>query len=81
VIIYGPSFCLFSYVFLKKAERAIKEVAPKIPIRWIDKSKEPEEVRKRGDVEGCFVNARSIKSSVLDKENFRKEVIRALEGS
>ena len=30
-IIYGPSFCPFSYVFLKRAEQIIGESAPEIP--------------------------------------------------
>jgi hypothetical protein len=78
VIVYGPSFCPFSYVFLKRAEGMIREIAPKIPIRWIDRSAEPEEVGKRGSVEGCVVNARQVKSFVLDQEGFRKEVTEAL---
>ncbi|MEW6455575.1 MAG: GNAT family N-acetyltransferase [Acidobacteriota bacterium] len=78
LLIYGPSFCPFSYSFLKKAEQEIKEVAQGIPMRWISKSEEPEEVKKRGNVEGCFVNAKPIKSFVFDKENFQKEVSEAL---
>jgi hypothetical protein len=66
------------YVFLKKAEQVIKEVAPGIPIRWIDKSKEPEESRKRGNIKGCAVNTKLIKSFVLDKEDFQKEVTEVL---
>jgi len=62
LIIYGPSFCPFAYAFLKMTEQAIKEIAPGIPIRWIDKSKEPEEVKKRGYFEGCVVNAKPIMS-------------------
>jgi hypothetical protein len=45
---------------------------------WIDKSKEPQEVRKRGNIKGCIVNAKAIESYVLDKEDFQKEVIEAL---
>lgn len=78
LLIHGPSHCPFSYFFLKKAEQIIKEIAPGISIRWIDKSKEPEEVRKRGNIEGCFVNAKAIKSYVSDKEDFKKEVTEAL---
>ncbi len=79
LIIHGPSFCPFSYAFLKKAEQAVKEAAPEISVRWIDKSKEPEEFENRGKVEGCFVNAKPIKAFVLDRDNFRKEVRGALE--
>jgi len=78
LIIYGPSFCPFSYFFLKKTEQTIKEIAPGISIQWIDSSKEPDEVRKRGNIEGCVVNTKPIKSFVLDKEDFQKEVTEAL---
>ncbi|MBA7636479.1 hypothetical protein ES703_44099 [subsurface metagenome] len=78
LLVHGPSFCPFSYFFLKKAEQAIKEIAPGISIQWIDKSKEPEEIRKRGNIEGCIVNAKAIKSYVLDKEDFQKEITEAL---
>lgn len=81
LIIYGPSFCPFSYVFLKKVEQAIEEVAPGIPIRWINKAEEPEEVKKRGYIEGCVVNAKPMKSFVLDKEDFQREVAKALKMS
>jgi len=74
VIIYGPSFCPLAYRFLKEAERAILEVAPGLPVRWIDRSEEPEEVDRRGGFEGCVVNARPIRSFVLAKESFRREV-------
>jgi GNAT superfamily N-acetyltransferase len=77
LIVYGPSFCPFSYPFLKMAEQAIGEVAPGIPIRWLSKSEEPEEVEKRGGFEGCVVNARPIRAFVLDKEGFQREVAEA----
>lgn len=78
LIIYGPSFCPFSYTFLKMAEQAIMQVAPGIPVRWIDKSEEPKEVKKRGCFEGCIVNAKPIKSFVPAKDNFQREVVEAL---
>jgi len=81
VLIYGPSFCPFSYPFLKKAETHIQEVAPDIPIRWISETEDPAEMKKRGGFKGCVVNARPIKSFVLDKENFQKEVTEALKMS
>jgi N-acetylglutamate synthase-like GNAT family acetyltransferase len=77
-IIYGPSFCPFAYVFLKQAAQTIQEVAPGLSVRWIDRSKEPEEGKKRGNFEGCVVNARPIRSFVLDKESFQREVAEAL---
>ena len=78
VIIYGPSFCPYHYLFLKKAEAFIKQVAPHITIRWISESEEPEEVKKRGDFKGCIVNGKPIKSFVFEKEAFLKEVTEAL---
>jgi GNAT superfamily N-acetyltransferase len=81
LIIYGPSFCPFSYFFLKKAEEAIMGIAPELPIRWISKSEDPDAVKKRGNVEGCIVNAKPIRSFVLDKEDFQKEVKEALMGT
>jgi len=78
VIIYGPSFCPFAYAFLKKGEQAIQEIAPGLSVRWIDRSEEPEEVSKRGCFEGFVVNTRPIKSFVLDKESFQREVEKAL---
>jgi hypothetical protein len=78
LIIYGPSPCPFSYVFLKRAEQAIANVAPSVPIRWVDRTKEPEEALKRGNVDGCIVNARFINSFVLNREDFENEVKEAL---
>lgn len=77
LIIYGPSFCPFAYVFLKKAEQVIGEVIPGISVRWMSRSDEPREVERRGDVEGCVVNAKPIRTFVLDGEAFRKEVLEA----
>jgi GNAT superfamily N-acetyltransferase len=78
LIIYGPSFCPFSYPFLKMTERTIEEIAPGIPTRWIDRLEEPEAVKKRGYFEGCVVNGKPIKSFVLDREDFEKEVKEAI---
>ena len=78
LIIHGPSPCPFAYGFLLKTEEAIKKIAPDIPIRWIDKTDEPLEASKRGNFTGCVVNAVPIKSFVLYKEGFEKEVRQAL---
>jgi len=80
LFIHGPSPCPFSYVFLKRAEQAIGALAPGVPMRWINRSEEPDEVRRRGNAEGCIVNARYIKAFVLNKEAFQKEVMDALHG-
>lgn len=78
LLISGPSFCPFSYPFLKMAEQAILEIAPGIPVRWISRGREPDEAARRGIPEGCVVNARLIKAFVLDRERFREEVAAAL---
>ena len=80
LIFYGPSPCPFAYGFLLKTEEAIKKIAPDIPIRWIDKTDEPLEASKRGNFTGCVVNAVPIKSFVLYKEGFEKEIRQALGG-
>ena len=80
VFIYGPAPCPFAYVFLKRAEQVVREVAPHLSVRWINASEEPDEVRKRGGVTGCIVNAVPIKSLVLDEGRFRAEVLEALKG-
>jgi len=50
------------------------------PEARIDASTEPEEVRKRGGVTGCIVNAVPIRSPVLDEGRFRADVLEALKG-
>jgi hypothetical protein len=78
VIVHGPTFCPYSYVFLKRAERLIMEVAPGVQIRWIDSPVEPEEAEKRGLKEGCVINAKHIKAFVFQEEDFKAEVSQAL---
>jgi hypothetical protein len=80
VIISGPDYCPATYpYFLKRMEKCIREMAPRVPVRWIDSSEEPAEVKKRAvSVGDCIVNARLIKSCVLDKDNFQEEVQTAL---
>lgn len=78
VIIYTPSFCPFSYVFLKRSEQEIERNIPGVRIRWINSSEEPFEVEKRGISEGIIVNSRLIKSFVLDRDAFLEEVRSAI---
>ena len=80
VIISGPDYCPATYpYFLKRMEKYIREIDPGVYIRWIDSSEEPEEVSKRNvSVGACIVNGRLIKSYVLDKDSFQKEVRAAL---
>jgi len=77
LIFYDPS-CPFCIYFSEKIKESIREVAPKIPIRMINMFEEPEEVKKRGRVPYCAVNGKSIESFFMDKENFQKEVQKAL---
>ncbi len=78
LIFYDPS-CPFSIYFSEKIKESILEVAPDIPIRIINKFEEPEETKKRGQVPVCAVNRVPIESFFMDKENFQKEVKKALE--
>jgi GNAT superfamily N-acetyltransferase len=77
LIFYDPS-CPFAIYFLEKIKESIREVAPDIPIRAINKSEEWEEVKKRGQVPFCVINKKPIRSFFMDKENFQKEVKKAL---
>jgi len=81
LIVCGPINCPFTYpYFLKCMEKYIREIDSEIPIRWIDASENPEEVKKRNiDVQDCIVNAKQIKAVVADKDKFQKEVREALE--
>jgi len=78
VIVYGPSFCPWSYTFWQLAAKHIEEAAPGLRIRWINVSAEPQEAQRRGGFTGCVVNAVPIKSFALDKEGFQREVREAL---
>jgi len=80
VVISGADWCVATYpVFLRRMEKYIREAHPEVPIRWIDSSEEPDEVKKRNaSVGDCIVNARLMKSFVLDKDSFQEEVKAAL---
>jgi GNAT superfamily N-acetyltransferase len=79
VVIYGPSFCPWSYVFLERSVKEIKEAIPGVCVRWISSLEEPAEAEKRGIPEGIIVNARIIGTFLLnDREAFLKEVFSAL---
>ncbi|MEM0295849.1 MAG: GNAT family N-acetyltransferase [Candidatus Korarchaeum sp.] len=77
LIFYDPS-CPFRMYFAGCMESLIREVAPDLCIRMINTFKEPEEVRRRGEVPPCVVNGIPISSFFLDGENFKKEVENAL---
>jgi GNAT superfamily N-acetyltransferase len=78
IIFYDPS-CPFSIYFSEKIKESIREVAQDIPIRMVNKFEEIEEVKKRGQVPTCAVNGKPIETFFMDKENFQKEVKRALQ--
>ena len=78
IIFYDPS-CPFSIYFSEKIKESVREVAPDIPIRMVNKFEEIEEVKKRGQVPACAVNGKPIKTFFADKENFQKEVKGAIE--
>ncbi|GAB4309429.1 MAG: hypothetical protein Kow0097_10510 [Candidatus Bipolaricaulota bacterium] len=80
IILHGPSFCPWTYPFLVLAAQAIAEIAPHLPIRWIDRVSTPHEAAARGGYEGVVVNGRPIRSFVLDREEFEGEVRCALRG-
>jgi len=77
IIFYDPS-CPFSIYFSEKIKESIREVAPDIPIRMINRFEELEEVKKRGQVPSCAVNRKPIETFFMDKVNFQKEVKEAL---
>lgn len=80
LILHGPSFCPWAYLFNLKAAQVIQEIAPGIPIRWMDRAKEPAEAGKRGGYEGVVVNTRPIRALVFDRDEFIREVREALTG-
>ena len=77
LIFYDPS-CPFAMRFAEVIKNSIREVAPNIPIRMVNKFDEAEEFRKRGKVGFCAVNGKNIEAFFMDKENFQKEVRQAL---
>ena len=78
LIFYAPS-CPFSIIFSERIKESISEIAPDLPIRMVNTFEEPEEVEKRGQVPALVVNGKPIKAFFMDKENFQKEVKKALE--
>ena len=77
LLFYEPS-CPFCIYFIGQKKRVIREVAPNIPIETINILDKPEEFERRGGAYHCIVNMKPIKSSIINKEKFREEVIKAL---
>jgi N-acetylglutamate synthase-like GNAT family acetyltransferase len=80
LIFYDPS-CPFCVYFSENIKKSIREVASDIPIRMLNKFEQSEEVEKRGEVPSCAVNGKPIETFFMDKENFQKEVKKALGSS
>lgn len=80
LIFCGPNNCAAAYPFLlKRMERYIREIDEKIPIVYIDIVREPEMAKRRNANYGdCVVNGKVIKTFVLDKTNFQREIQKAL---
>jgi hypothetical protein len=78
VIVCGPDWCTCTYpCFLKRMERHITEIYPEVPIRWLDSSEEPKEVRKRNVAVGhCIANASPSLPSSLRKPSFPHSLAR-----
>ncbi|MEM2525916.1 MAG: hypothetical protein QXI49_07000 [Candidatus Methanomethylicaceae archaeon] len=77
-LIFMDPFCPFSIYFSEKIKESIKEIDPNIPIRIINQFEEQEEIKKRGKISFCIVNSKPIQTFFLDKDNFKKEIKKAL---
>lgn len=73
LILYGPSFCPWTFVFYAKAARLLREALLDVSIHWVDGLAQPEELEKRGGFTGVVANARAIAHSVFEEEAFIKE--------
>jgi hypothetical protein len=76
VIFYSP-VCQFSYQFAKKAEETIREVAADIKIEMINEWEKPQEAIKRKN-SWLTVNAKQIRTFLMEKEKFKEEIKRAI---
>lgn len=78
IIFYDPS-CPFCISFSKRIEDLIREVAPNLPIRFVNIFEEVEEVKKRGEIPICAVDGKPIKAFFMDKMNFQNEIREVLQ--
>lgn len=78
LIINEPSFCPYTYIFLKKAENEIKKIAPDVSIDWINRFDHPQDVFEREGATRIIVNGTQIDTPVHDLDKFRQEVRQAL---
>jgi len=77
IIFYSPK-CPFSIKFAEQIKELTREVTKEIPIKIINIWEHPEEVIKR-NTHNPIVNGKEIKTFFMDKENFKKEVKKALQ--
>jgi GNAT superfamily N-acetyltransferase len=77
LIFFSPS-CPWSIYFSEKTKESVRAAAPDILIRTIDMFWEIQEVKNRGRPCSCVVNGKPIEVLFMDKENFQKEVKKAL---
>ncbi len=74
LILYGPSFCPWTFAWYAKGEEFLRKALPDVSIRWVDGLAYPEELEKRGGFTGVVVNARATTHSVFEAEAFIAEV-------
>jgi len=77
-LVFLDPFCPFCASFAERIRRLIREVAPALSIRMINKFEERQEVERRGWVPACVVNGKPITSFFMDREGFQQEVREAL---
>jgi len=76
-IVFYNRNCEYSYPFALRIEEALSDVAPDLPVTFIDMWDEPEEAARRG-VRYLLVNAKPINSHIGNRDAFNAEVAEAL---
>ena len=76
-IVFYNRNCEYSYPFALRIEEALGEVAPSLPVTFIDMWGEPGEAARRG-VRYLVVNAKQINSHIGNLDAFKAEVAEAL---
>ncbi|MEM2147585.1 MAG: GNAT family N-acetyltransferase [Candidatus Bathyarchaeia archaeon] len=77
IIFYG-SKCQFSYPFAKRIEAMVRDTAPSLQIEVTNEWEKPEESIKRRNW-WLVVNAKPIHTFFMDAENFKKEIMQAID--
>ena len=76
-IVFYNRNCEYSYPFALRIEEVLSDVAPDLPVTFIDVWDEPGEAARRG-VKYLVVNARPINSHIGNRDAFKAEVAEAL---